>query len=304
MPSLSTELFKLKLLFRKTFPSFYQKIPALLQLTRLDKPIGIGLLLWPTLTSLWIAAQGIPELKTLLIFILGTVIMRSAGCCINDFADADLDGKVDRTQLRPLASGILSRRDALSCFAVLCLLGFSLVLLTNQLTIILSLIAVVVVIIYPFMKRVTNLPQMVLAIAFSFGIIMSFSAQLGEVPAAAFLLFVANCLWTVAYDTQYAMVDREDDIKVGIKSTAILFGEADKLIIATLQALFICALGLASKQFELGLWFKLSLVVACGLLIYQQYLIRDRQASLCFKAFLNNNWVGAIIFTGTVINYL
>ncbi len=230
--------------------------------------------------------------------------MRSAGCCVNDFADHKIDGRVGRTLQRPLATGALTRKDAILCFITLSVLSFILVLFTNQKTILLSFAAVALVAIYPFMKRFTNLPQLVLGLAFSWGILMAFSAATESVPQAAYLLFVANCLWTVAYDTQYAMVDREFDIEIGVKSTAILFGDADKLIIACLQAMFIVSIALAGRQFELGTPFYLSLIVASGLLAYQQFLIRDRLPGPCFKAFLNNNWVGAVIFIGIFLSYL
>lgn len=290
--------------FRVLFPELYGKLPALVQLTRLDKPIGILLLLWPTLAALWLAAEGIPDWDLLFIFLLGTAVMRSAGCCVNDFADSKIDGNVDRTQQRPLAQGTLSRKDALLCFGALSLLGLVLVLFTNSSTILLSFGAIVVVAIYPFMKRFTNLPQLVLGIAFSWGILMAFTAQAGSIPQAAYLLFVANCLWTVAYDTQYAMVDREFDIQIGVKSTAILFGDADKLIIGSLQVMFVLTMWLAGRQFELGAWFNLSLLIASGFLAYQQFLIKDRLPGPCFKAFLNNTWVGAAIFAGVVLSYV
>lgn len=272
-----------------------------MELTRANKPIGIYLLLWPTISALWIAEQGFPRLSLLFIFVAGTALMRSAGCCVNDFADHKIDGKVARTEKRPLAMGALTRKDAFYCFAVLSLLSFALVLMTNERTIILSFSAVALVAVYPFMKRFTNLPQLVLGIAFSWGILMAFSASTGDVPQSAYLLFVANCLWTVAYDTEYAMVDREFDIEIGVKSTAILFGDADKLIIGSLQAMFIIAMFLAGRQFELGALFNLSLLIASGLLAYQQYLIRDRLPGPCFEAFLNNNWVGAVIFIGVLL---
>ena len=271
---------------------------------RLDRPIGILLLLWPTISALWIAAAGLPDFSLLLIFILGTAVMRSAGCCINDFADYNIDGHVDRTVNRPLARGALSRNDAMACFVLLSLLGFGLVLLTNWVTVLLSMGAVVVIAIYPFMKRYTNLPQVVLGVAFSWGILMAFTAVNETVPPEAVLLFVANALWTIAYDTQYAMVDREFDKEIGVKSTAILFGDADKLMIGILQAMFVMALYLAGQRFELGSLYNLSLVIASGLLVYQQVLIRERIPGQCFKAFLNNNWVGACIFIGVVLSYI
>ncbi len=290
--------------FRPRFAALCAKLPAFVELTRADKPVGIYLLLWPTLGALWIAEQGVPRLSLLLIFVLGTALMRSAGCCVNDFADYKIDAQVERTHRRPLATATLTRKDAILCFALLSLLSFCLVLLTNQKTVLLSFAAVALVAIYPLMKRVTHLPQLVLGVAFSWGILMAFSAATGKVPQAAYLLFVANCLWTVAYDTQYAMVDREFDIKIGVKSTAILFGNADKLMIASLQIMFILTMALAARQFELGVFYFLSLLIASGLLAYQQFLIRDRLPAPCFDAFLNNNWVGAIIFSGIFLSYI
>jgi len=290
--------------FKFRFPNFYSKLPALAELTRANKPIGIYLLLWPTISALWIAEEGFPRFSLLFIFVAGTALMRSAGCCVNDFADHKIDSKVARTENRPLATGSLTRKDAFACFAVLSLISFALVLMTNQRTIVLSFAAVALVAVYPFMKRFTNLPQLVLGVAFSWGILMAFSAATGEVPQPAYLLFVANCLWTVAYDTQYAMVDREFDIEIGVKSTAILFGDADKLIIASLQVMFILAMALAGRQLELGVFYFLSLVIASGLLAYQQFLIRDRLPGPCFQSFLNNNWVGAVIFIGVLLSFI
>lgn len=290
--------------FRARFPEFAGKLPAYVTLTRADRPIGILLLLWPTISALWIAGEGSPDWSLVCIFVAGTALMRSAGCCINDYADANIDGKVGRTQNRPLATGLLSRKEALSCFAVLAALAFLLVLFTNKFTIVLSFGAVAVASLYPFMKRYTNLPQVVLGVAFSWGILMAFSAQTGSIPVPAYLLFVANILWTVAYDTEYAMVDREYDEKIGVKSTAILFGEADKLMVGSLQVMFLLAMWLAGRQLQLGLAFNLSLVIAAGLLAYQQVLIKDRLPGPCFKAFLHNNWVGAALFTGVLLSYL
>ena len=290
--------------FQSKFPNFYAKLPAFAELARLDKPIGIYLLLWPTIGALWLAAEGVPPLSLLFIFATGTAVMRSAGCCINDFADYRIDSRVTRTRQRPLVRAALDRRDAMACFITLSLTGFALVLLTNQATILLSLVAIVVVVIYPFMKRFTNLPQIVLGIAFSWGILMAFTAQTGAIPQSAYLLFVANCLWTVAYDTQYAMADRASDIEIGVKSSAILFGDADKPIIASLQVMFILAMWLAGRQFELNGFYTASLVIASALLCYQHVLIKDRLAGPCFEAFLNNNWVGAVIFTGIVLGSL
>jgi 4-hydroxybenzoate polyprenyltransferase len=281
--------------------SFKAKLPAFKQLMRLDRPIGILLLLWPTLGALWLASEGFPQLDLLLIFALGTVVMRSAGCCINDFADAKIDGHVARTTQRPLATGELSRREALQAFIALSLLGFGLVLLTNRFTILLSFGAIAVAALYPFMKRLTNLPQLVLGIAYSFGILMAFSAATNEIPPAAYLLFIANCLWTTAYDTQYAMVDREYDLKIGVKSTAVLFGSADTLIIGLLQGLVILAWWLAGYRFGLDWPYFAGVIAAAILFAYHQTLIRNRLPEPCFKAFLHNRWVGLVMFLGVVI---
>ncbi|MCB1672331.1 MAG: 4-hydroxybenzoate octaprenyltransferase [Gammaproteobacteria bacterium] len=285
------------------FPGFAEKLPGYLQLIRFDKPIGVLLLLWPTITALWIAAEGLPDLDLLVIFLLGTYIMRAAGCAINDYADYKFDGGVTRTRERPLATGILRRQDALNAFLVLSGIGFFLVLLTNMQTILLSFGAVVVAAIYPFMKRFTNLPQVILGIAFSWGILMAFTAQTEALPPVAFLLFVANCLWTVAYDTEYAMVDRDDDLQLGIKSTAILFGTADRMMIFILQLMFLMSLLLAGRQLQMGLFYYAGLGTATILMLYQQLLIRDRDPARCFKAFLHNNWVGAALFIGVVLHY-
>jgi len=279
----------------------FPRLPAFILLTRLNRPIGIFVLLWPTLAALWIAAGGWPDWHLLLIFVLGTVVMRSAGCCINDYADRHIDGDVLRTESRPIVTGLISHREALQAFGVLSGIGALLLLFTNLLTILMAFGAIALVIIYPFMKRYTHLPQVVLGMAFSWAILMAFTAQAGEVPPAAWLLYVANCLWTVAYDTEYAMVDREYDLKIGVKSTAILFGDMDRVMIGTMQVMFLFALLLAGIQFALGPWFYLGLVLAGILLAYQQWLIRDRDVDGCFQAFLNNHWVGLVVFIGVVL---
>ncbi|MDJ0877113.1 MAG: 4-hydroxybenzoate octaprenyltransferase [Halieaceae bacterium] len=278
------------------------RFSAYLQLVRFDRPIGTLLLLWPTLWALWLAAEGIPPLKLLLIFSLGTFLMRSAGCAVNDLADRNLDGAVERTRERPLVTGAVAPNEALALAASLSLAAFVLVLFTNTLTILLSFAGVVLAACYPFMKRHTHLPQLVLGAAFSWGIPMAFAAVSNTLPPALWLVFVANLFWTVAYDTEYAMVDREDDLKVGIKSTAILFGEQDRHIIAALQALTIIALLLVGQRFELGWIYFLSLLAASLLFVHQQRLIRERQPADCFRAFLNNNWVGAAVFAGLVLD--
>ena len=278
-----------------------EKAIAYFYLVRLHRPAGIYLLLWPTIGALWFAAGGVPSIRLLAVFLLGTVIMRSAGCCINDFADYHIDGEVLRTRERPLATGQLTRRDALAGFAALSLFGFVLVLFTNLQTILLAIAAIPIIVLYPFLKRVTHMPQVMLGIAFSWGILMAFTAQTGAVPASAWLLFLANCLWTIVYDTQYAMVDREFDRRLGLKSTAILFGDADNMMLAVLQVMVIAAMWLAGRQFDLNFPYYLSLVVASLLFAWQQILTSDRQPEACFKAFINNQWVGAVIFLGIVL---
>ena len=274
-----------------------------LQLMRMDKPIGIYLLLWPTLWALWIAAEGMPSIKNLVIFVTGVVLMRAAGCVINDYADRNFDGHVSRTQLRPLASGRVTAREALILFAVLVALSFALVLLTNATTIWLSFGALAVAALYPFMKRYTYYPQVVLGTAFSWGMPMAFTAETGELPAAAWLLLLANVIWTVAYDTYYAMADREDDLKIGVKSTAILFGDADRVIIFGLQGLTLMCLLLAGGRFELGLYFYLGLLAAAGCFAWEFHLTRRREPMVCFQAFLHNHWAGLAIFLGIVLDY-
>jgi len=273
-------------------------------LTRLHRPIGIFLLLWPALWALWIAAEGFPDTMVLVVFVVGVILMRSAGCVINDYADRKFDPHVARTRDRPLASGKVSPREAVGLFVVLCISAFALVLLLNPLTIALSFGAVVFAVVYPFTKRYTQLPQVVLGAAFGWAVPMAFAAQTGSVPQIAWLLFTVTVLWATAYDTMYAMVDREDDLKIGIKSTAILFGEADRVVIGMLQFLVLAGLWRAGHLADLGLFFDLGLLVAAGLALYQQYLIKDRERSKCFQAFLNNNWFGAAVFAGIALEYL
>lgn len=274
------------------------------ELMRLDKPIGIYLLLWPTAWALWIAGDGKPGLRLTLIFFCGVILMRSAGCAINDFADRHFDGQVARTKNRPLVTGRLRSWEALVCAAVLVIIAFILVLQVNTLTVYWSMGALAIASIYPFMKRYTHLPQVVLGAAFAWSIPMAFSAQQNLVPDEAWLIYIATVLWTIAYDTMYAMADRADDLKAGIKSTAILFGDADKLIIAMLQALSLCSLVLLASKLELSFYFYISVFCAGLLFIYQQFLIKNREPEQCLKAFKNNHWVGAIIFLGLVIHYL
>lgn len=273
------------------------------QLMRLDRPIGTFLLLWPTLWSLWIASEGRPRLDLVIIFIAGTFIMRAAGCVINDFADRDFDGKVKRTRHRPIVTGRVSTKSAIALFMGLSVAAFMLVLMTNRLTIQLSFGGLALAFCYPFMKRHTYLPQVVLGAAFSWGIVMAYTAQTGELNSTIWILYIANLLWTVAYDTFYAMVDRDDDIKIGVKSTALLFGNNDRAITALLQAMTLVALMLVGNKFELGVYYFIGLLGAAGLFAYQQYLIRFRRREDCFKAFLNNNYVGLVIFIGLILDY-
>ena len=281
-----------------------RRAPDFIELTRLNRPIGILLLLWPTWWALWLAAEGIPSWQNLLIFTLGIVLMRSAGCVINDFADRNLDGHVERTKDRPIPSGRVSGREALILFVLLCLPALGLVLQTNTLTIYLSGGALLLAASYPFMKRYTYYPQAVLGAAFGWGIPMAFAAETGEIPRVAWLLFGANVVWTIAYDTLYAMVDRDDDIKMGVKSTAILFAEADKMIVGMLQGLTLFILWLLVQHAQLGFAYYVGLLVAAGLFGYQQYIVRDRERDACFRAFLNNNWVGAAIFAGIALSFI
>lgn len=281
-----------------------EKLTAIKQITRMDKPIGTYLLLWPTYWALWIASDGWPTLHMLLVFSLGVFLMRSAGCVINDFADRKIDGAVKRTQNRPLVTGALSSSEALQLFATFVLIAFGLVLTLNHYTIMLSLVAVFLAASYPFMKRITHFPQVVLGAAFSWGMIMVFAQEQGQIPTVAWLLFSANVLWTVAYDTMYAMVDRDDDVKIGVKSTAIIFAHNDKRIILFLQLMTLALLFTVGDMLAFGWPYQLSLVVAAGFFCYQQILIAGRERERCFQAFLNNHYVGLIVFVGVAIEYL
>lgn len=271
------------------------------KLMRADRPIGTLLLLWPTWWALWLAAGGTPPLWILFVFSAGVWLTRSAGCVINDYADRWLDPHVQRTKDRPLASGALTGRDALKLFAVLMLAAFALVLTLNWQTITMSVVAVILAASYPYMKRYTHLPQVYLGLAFGWGIPMAFTAITGSVPAVAWLLLIANVLWSTAYDTWYAMVDREDDLKVGSHSTAILFGELDLVIQAILYALFIAALSLVGQHAQLAWPYWAGLGIAVLLIGWQFWIARKRERGPCFRAFLHNNWVGAVIFAGLLV---
>ena len=281
----------------------YPKILYLIALTRLDRPIGIYLLLWPTLWALWMAAEGFAGWHLFLVFTFGTVFTRSAGCIINDIADRNFDGQVKRTKGRPLVSGKLSVHEAFMFLGAITFCAFMLVLSTNIYTVGIAFFGTAVSAIYPFMKRYTYLPQVILGIAFSCGIPMAFTATQGSIPQVAWLLVIANLVWTVAYDTEYAMVDRDDDIRLGLKSSAILFAELDKLAIGILQLTFLGTLFLIARSEQLSWTFYFGLVVASGLIVYQQFLIRNRLREGCFKAFLNNHLVGLSIFIGLFAHY-
>lgn len=274
-----------------------------INLTRLNRPVGIFLLLWPALWALWVASEGCPDPLVLTVFIAGVVLMRSAGCAINDYADRHIDGQVLRTQSRPLAVGHLQPHHALITFVVLCLIAFGLVLLLNTKTILLSIAAVLLAASYPFMKRFTHLPQAYLGIAFGWAVPMAFSAQTEAIPHASWLFFIATVFWALAYDTMYAIADREDDLKVGVKSSAILFGRFDRFFVALFQFLLLLVLILAGFSFSLGGYYFTGLAVAAGFLLYQQYLIYKRDPKRCFQAFLNNNYVGLAIFAGIALDY-
>jgi len=283
--------------------SLKDKLTAYAQLMRMDKPIGTYLVLWPAYWALWIAAEGIPDLKLLFIFTLGAFLTRSAGCAINDFADRKVDGHVKRTTQRPIPSGRVSPREAVVVFSTMMLLAFVLVLFTNLPTILLSFGALALAAMYPFMKRYTHLPQVVLGAAFAWSVPMAFSAVTGSVPGYAWLIFAATLFWTTAYDTVYAMVDRDDDLKIGVKSTAILFGSADKLIVSALKVLTLGLMVWLGIMLQLSFWYFAGLIVAAGLFAWQQYIIRNRERDPCFRAFLNNNYVGLAIFIGIFLHY-
>lgn len=287
-----------------TLPEHIQhRLTDYAKLLRINRPIGSLLLLWPTYWALWIAGDGSPGISNIIIFTLGVFFMRAAGCAINDFADRDWDRHVKRTKDRPLTTGRIQAWEAVALFAGLCLVSFLMVVLcTNTLTLYLSFGGALLAFIYPFMKRYTHLPQLFLGAAFSWAIPMAWAAQANELSQITWLLFTANVLWTVAYDTLYAMVDRDDDLKIGIKSTAILFGDADRAIIGIIQAMVVVVLILVGSRAELGTFYYLGLVGMASLFVYQQYLAREREREGCFKAFLNNNWAGFSVFLGLIID--
>lgn len=280
------------------------KWQAYSRLMRIDKPIGALLLLWPTLWALWLAKMAVPPLHILAVFVAGVFVMRAAGCVINDYADRKVDGHVERTKQRPLASGAVTAKEAKYLFAVLGLIAFALVLSMNLMTIMLSVVGLALTWVYPFMKRYTHLPQVVLGAAFGWAIPMAWSAVSESLPLVCWLVFLANICWTVAYDTQYAMVDRDDDLKIGVKSTAILFGRYDKFIIGLLQLATLVIMASVGMILDLNGAFYWTLLLAGGLFAYQQKLIAERDRQACFRAFLNNNYVGLVLFLGVLMNTL
>jgi len=275
---------------------------AYFRLMRLDKPIGIYLLLWPALWALFLAADGWPRLDLIIIFVLGVTIMRSAGCVINDYADREIDKLIERTQHRPITSGEITVKSALILFFILMLIAFGLVLMTNSLTIQLAFIAAGLAILYPFTKRWTHLPQFILGLAFAMSVPMAFAATNGTVPDSAWWVFSATVIWTVIYDTMYAMADREEDIKIGVKSTAVLFSKFDKLIIGLLQICLLLVLIKISEIFNLSVFYDISLILSAFLMIYHQKMIKNRKKTACFQAFLHNNFIGMVILIGISIS--
>jgi 4-hydroxybenzoate polyprenyltransferase len=274
------------------------------RLTRLDKPVGIWLLLWPTLWALWIAGRGRPDERVFAIFLAGVVVMRSAGCAINDYADRRIDPKVARTRQRPLAAGRISGTEAIVLYVLLSLVALGLVLNLDPLTQKYSLAGAVLALVYPFLKRVTSLPQVWLGLAFSWSIPMAFTALTGGVPRVAWLLFIAAALWTVVYDTIYAMVDRVDDLRAGVRSTATLFGDADRVILGILQVLVVATLVLVGKNLGFGRWYAAGLACAALCFVWQQWMIRDRDPAGCFRAFVASHYFGLCVFAGIALDYL
>ena len=280
-----------------------ERLDAYERLMRLDKPIGTLLLLWPTLSALWLAADGAPRLSTVLIFVVGTLVMRSAGCAINDFADRDFDGHVARTAARPLATRVIAPWEALVVAAVGAVIAFVLVLFTNRATMIWSLPALAIGVVYPFVKRFFAIPQAFLGIAFSFGIPMAYAAVQNDVPAIAWTLLAINFFWVMAYDTEYAMVDRDDDLKIGIRTSAITFGRYDVLAVGISYAIHIAGMAWIARIYDLGAVFLIALVVAAGIAVQHVRMIRSRDPAVCFRAFIGNHWLGMAIFVGIALDY-
>jgi len=284
-------------------PKIVGTLQDYIALTRLDRPIGIWLLLWPTLWAVWIAGRGKPQAHLFVIFVVGTVLMRSAGCAINDYADRSFDPHVKRTKDRPLAAGRISTVEALILFAVLSLAALVLTLQLNKFTLLLAVLGALLAVSYPFVKRFLSVPQLYLGLTFGWGIPMAFAAQLEHVPRVALLLLIANMLWVTVYDTIYAMVDRDDDLKIGVRSTAILFGDSDRHIIAALQAMTLLSLYLAGRMLHLGSWYQAGLIAGAVFFVHHLWLIRSRERAACFRAFLNNHYFGMSVFIGILLDY-
>ena len=284
-------------------PGFVSQLRNYVQLMRLDKPIGIWLLLWPTLWALWLAGEGHPNPGVFVVFILGVIIMRSAGCVLNDFADRNIDPYVERTRVRPIASGAVAPMEALTLFVALSLIAIGLAAMLNRPAQILAVVGAALTVLYPFIKRFVSIPQFVLGAAFGWAVPMAFAAQTGETQQLAWLVFGTALIWATIYDTFYAMVDREDDVKIGVKSTAILFGDADLFVIGGLQLLMLAALTMIGKMAELSFWYYLSVGLAAILMAYHQWHARDRRPASCFAVFLHNHYIGMVVFIGIVLHY-
>jgi len=292
-----------KLLAPNFAPELVSQLRTYGKLMRVDKPIGIWLLLWPTLWALWLAGEGTPDQGLFVVFVLGVFIMRSAGCVLNDYVDRKIDPYVERTRTRPIASGRVTPTEALILFVALSLIAIGLATMLNRPAQMLAIVAGGLTVAYPFVKRFVSIPQFVLGAAFGWAIPMAFAAQTGEIPELAWLVFGTAVIWAVIYDTFYAMVDREDDLKVGVKSTAILFGEVDIFIIAGLQLLMLVALVLIGYRANLSLWYFASVLIAGMMMAYHLWLARDRQPESCFSAFLHNHYIGMTVFIGIVLHY-
>ncbi len=294
----------MKNLFKQIFsPELISQLRNYGKLMRIEKPVGIWLLLWPTLWALWLAGEGHPDSGLFVVFLLGVVVMRSAGCVLNDFVDRKIDPYVERTRTRPLASGAVSPLEAIVLFVALGLIAIGLASMLNKQAQLLAVVAAFLTIAYPFIKRFISIPQFILGAAFGWAVPMAFAAQTGTTPGLAWLVFGTAMIWAVIYDTFYAMVDREDDLKVGVKSTAILFGEVDIFVIAGLQLLMLVALALIGFQAELSVWYYIAVLIAAVMMAYHLWLARDRKPAGCFAAFLHNHYVGMIIFIGIVLHY-
>jgi len=292
-----------KFFSRNIAPELVAQVRNYGRLMRIDKPIGVWLLLWPTLWALWLAGEGHPDQGLFIVFVLGVFIMRSAGCVLNDYVDRDIDPYVERTRNRPIASGAVAPLEALTLFVALGLFAIGLATMLNRPAQLLAIVAAGLTVSYPFIKRFVSIPQFILGAAFGWAVPMVFAAQTGEVPQLAWIVFGAALIWAVIYDTYYAMVDREDDRKLGVKSTALLFGEVDLFVIGGLQLIMLLALVFVGLSAELGAWYYLSVACAGGLMAYHQWLARDRQPAGCFKAFLHNHTIGLVIFIGIVLHY-